>query len=134
MIKEQQRKNLKKRKKLDRKTFRGREISVILRAKTFTNFEVRLCLGRNFRANAKKAKIAKLSARESFCPKVLNSGIIKDFLERGPYRSPQNNRVHDDQIFLLLLPYSKDLYMLRNNVRLHGHCFIAAESIKMPGV
>ena len=56
-------------KKIGYKTFVSREFSVISRAKTFANFEFRLCLGRNFREKLQKnAKIAKLSVRETFCP------------------------------------------------------------------
>ena len=56
-------KNWRNNKALDEKTFREWEFSVISRAKTFANFEFRLCLGRNFRGKCQKRE-----NRESFCP------------------------------------------------------------------
>ena len=60
----------------NRKTSASREFSVISRAKTFANFEFRLCRGRNFREKCQEMrKSRKFLPSKVSAPKV-SSGIL----------------------------------------------------------
>ena len=72
LIKKQQHKILKKRKNWKEKTFASQQFSVISRAQTFANFDLRLCLGRNFREKCQKTrKLRNFLPAKVSAPKVV---------------------------------------------------------------